>query len=88
MGIPGKGLTTIMDISTKILNKTQKARFSISEITNQYLRKLLNNFKNPPYLAMYFHSFLWWKWTESGDITTQRTEKTAFFVLKKKVKSK
>ena len=46
MGIPGKGMTTYMYLRTKRTNKKQKARFSITDITNQDFRKLLNKFKN------------------------------------------
>ena len=40
-----------MYISTNMSNKKQKARFSITGITNQYFRKLLNNFNNSFYLS-------------------------------------
>ena len=46
MGIPGKGLTTSMDLSTKMSNNKQKARFSITDIPNQDLSNLLKKFKN------------------------------------------
>ena len=45
MGIPGKGLTTYMDIKTKIPNKKQKEKLPINEITDQNLRKLLEKLK-------------------------------------------
>ena len=51
MVIPGRGLTTPLALSTKRPNKKQKARFAITEINNQDYRKLLNNFKNSPYLG-------------------------------------
>ena len=35
MGIPGKGLTTYLSLRTKISNKKQKSRFSITNINNQ-----------------------------------------------------
>ena len=49
MVIPGKGLTTSMDLSTKNSNKKKKVRFDITDITNQYFRKLLKKVKNSPY---------------------------------------
>ena len=54
MGRPGKGLNTSMDLMKKNPNKKQKARFSITEITNQDFRKLLNKFKNSPFLGYKF----------------------------------
>ena len=51
MVIPGRGLTTPLALSTIRPNKKQKARFAITEINNQDSRKLLNNFKNSPYLG-------------------------------------
>ena len=51
MGIPGKGMTTSIDLSTKSSNKKQKARFYITDINNNYLRKLLNKFRNSTYLG-------------------------------------
>ena len=50
-GIPGKGLTTFIDLSTKSPNKKQKARFSITDIPKQDFRKLLKKFENSPYLG-------------------------------------
>ena len=47
----GTGLTNYPDLRTKSPNNKQKARISIAEITNQYFRKLLNYFKNSPYLG-------------------------------------
>ena len=51
MGIPGKGLTTYLDLSTKGSNKKQNSRFYITEITNKDFRNFLENFKNSPYLG-------------------------------------
>ena len=51
MGIPGKGLTNSMALRTKSMNKKQKARYSVTDITNQDLRKLLKGFTNSPYLG-------------------------------------
>ena len=51
MWIPGKDLTTSLSIRTKIPNKKQNARFTITDINNQDLRKLIDKFKNPPYLG-------------------------------------
>ena len=51
MGRPGKGLTTSMDIRTKRSNKKQKERNGITDITKQDFSKLLEKFKNSPYLG-------------------------------------
>ena len=51
MGRTGKGLNTSLDLSNKRSKKKQKPRFAITEITNQYLRDFLNNFKNSPYIG-------------------------------------
>ena len=51
MGRPGKKLNTSLDISTKRSNKKQKAKFAITDITNQDFRKLLKKFNNSPYLG-------------------------------------
>ena len=51
MGRTGKGLTTSLALRPKRLNKKQKARFAITNITNQDFRKLLKKFKNSPYLG-------------------------------------
>ena len=48
---PVKGLTTSLDLRTKRSNNKQKERFNITDITNQYFRKLLKKFKNSPYLG-------------------------------------
>ena len=44
MGRSGKGLTTSLTLSTKMLNKKQNSRTAITDITKQYLRNLLNKF--------------------------------------------
>ena len=46
MGRSGKGLTNSLTIRTKIPNNKQKER---NNINNQYLRKLIKEFKNLPY---------------------------------------
>ena len=51
MEIPGKGMTTSLAIMTKRTKNKQKARFAITEITNQDFRKLLNKFNNAPYIG-------------------------------------
>ena len=51
MEIPGKGVKTYLDLSTKISNKKQRSRFSITYIINQNFRKLLKKFNNSPYLG-------------------------------------
>ena len=51
MIIPVQGLTTSLDLRTKISNKKQKERFSITDIPNQDFRKLLKRFKNSSYLG-------------------------------------
>ena len=48
---PGKGMTTSLDLRTKNPNKKQKSRFTITYITKQHLRKLLNKFKSLPYIG-------------------------------------
>ena len=50
MGRPSKGLTTSLAFRTKIPNK-KKGKISITDITNQDFRKLLNNFNNSPYIG-------------------------------------
>ena len=50
MGITGKGMNNSMDLSTKSTGK-KKARFDITDITKQDIRRFLKNFKNPPYLG-------------------------------------
>ena len=49
MGRPGKGMTTSLVLITK-KTKNKKARFSITDITKQDLRKLLRKFESSPYL--------------------------------------
>ena len=44
MGIPGKGLTTSLALSTKWFNKKKKASFFITDITNQDFSNLLREF--------------------------------------------
>ena len=51
MGRPGKGPTTSANLSNKRSNKKQKARFSMTVITNQDFKKFLKKFKNSPYLG-------------------------------------
>ena len=48
---PSKGITTYLAISTKRSNRKQKARFTITAITRQYLSKLLKKFEKSPYLG-------------------------------------
>ena len=52
MGRPGKGLTTSLYLRSKVPNKKQKARFSITDITEQDFRKLIKKFDNSPYLGL------------------------------------
>ena len=49
MGRPCKGMTTSLVLITK-KTKNKKARFSITDITKQDLRKLLRKFESSPYL--------------------------------------
>ena len=51
MGRLGKRVTTSLDLRTKRSNNKQKSGFSITDITNKDFRKLLNKFKNSPYLG-------------------------------------
>ena len=51
MVISGKGLTNSLDITTTILNKKQKERFSITDINKQNFRNFLNKFDNSYYLG-------------------------------------
>ena len=46
MVISGKWLTTSLTLGIKSPNKKQKAGTSITDITNQYFRKLLKDFNN------------------------------------------
>ena len=41
MGISGKEMNNYLDLRTKTLNKKQKARIAIADITNQNYRRLL-----------------------------------------------
>ena len=52
MVIPGKGLTTSLDLKNKRSNKKQKARFDITDITYQYFSKVLRKFNNSSYLGL------------------------------------
>ena len=47
----GKGMNNCLTLSTKNPKKKQKERISITDITNQDLRKFLKEFKNSPYLV-------------------------------------
>ena len=47
----GKGLTISLTLSTKSPNKKQKVRTDITDITDQYFRKFIKEFKNSPYLG-------------------------------------
>ena len=51
MVIPGKGLTTSLDLSTKRSNKKKKARFAMNDIFNQDFRIFLKRFKNSSYIG-------------------------------------
>ena len=51
MGIPEKGVTTSLNIITKRSHKNQKARFAITDITNQDFSKLVKKCKNSPYIG-------------------------------------
>ena len=51
MVIPGKVLTTYLDLRTKRPNKKQKPRFSITDITKQYFMKFIKKFYHSPYLV-------------------------------------
>ena len=51
MGRSGKGLTDSLDLSAKRTNKKQKARITITDITNQDFSNLLKEFRNFPYLV-------------------------------------
>ena len=63
-----------MDLKTRISNKKQKSRFSITDITNQDFRKLLKKFKNSPFLCC-----------KSKQVHNQPTE-AYFFLIKKTTK--
>ena len=49
MGRSGRVLTSFLEIRTKNPNNKQKARFAITDITNQNFSKLFNKFKNSTY---------------------------------------
>ena len=51
MGISGERLTTSLTLSAKILNKKQRTRTAITEITKQGFRKLLKKFIILTYLC-------------------------------------
>ena len=51
MGRPDKGLTNSLDLRTKRSNNKQKARFTITDITNQDFSKLLKKVDNSTYLG-------------------------------------
>ena len=51
MGIPDNGMTTSMVLRKKRSNNKQKARFAITDITNQVFRNFLKKFKNSTYLG-------------------------------------
>ena len=51
MGRLGKGKTTSMCLSIKRPNKKQKTSFEMTDIANQYFRKLLKGFNNSPNLG-------------------------------------
>ena len=53
---PGKCLTNSLDISTKRSNKRQKARFAITDITNQDFSKLPKNVNNLGYKSEQVHN--------------------------------
>ena len=46
MGRTDKGMTAFLDLRTKIPNKKQSSRFSITDIINQDFRKSIKKFKN------------------------------------------
>ena len=46
-----KGMNTSLTLSNKSLNKKKKARINITDITNQYFRNVIKEFKNSPYLG-------------------------------------
>ena len=45
MGRSGKRMNTYLNLSTKMPNKKQKERITITALNNQYFRNFLNNFK-------------------------------------------
>ena len=50
MGIIVKGMIKSVALRTKGKSQTNEM-FAITDITNQYFRKLLKNFNNSPYLV-------------------------------------
>ena len=50
MGRPGNVMNPSLGFRNKIPNK-QKAKFYITDITNQYFRKLIKDFRNPLYIC-------------------------------------
>ena len=42
---PGKGMTTYLDLRTKISNKKQKEKFYITDITEQDFSNFIKNFR-------------------------------------------
>ena len=48
---PWKGLTTSLNLRTKRPNNKQNLKTAITDIANQYFRKLLRKFTNSPYLG-------------------------------------
>ena len=52
MEILAMGMTVSIMLLTKSPNNKQKARFAITDITNQDFRKLLKEIKNSPYLGL------------------------------------
>ena len=51
IGISVKGLTDSLTLRTKRKNKKQNSRNAITDITNQYFRKLIMEFNNSPYIG-------------------------------------
>ena len=48
---PSKGITTSLNLRTKIPNNKQNTGFSITVITNQDFRNILRRFKNSPHVG-------------------------------------
>ena len=68
---PGKGLNNSLALRTKIPNKKKRSRFTITEITNQDFSKLLNKFKNSPYISY-----------KSKQVHNEPTEAYFFIIIK------
>ena len=51
MGIPGKGMTNSLDLSSKMLSNKQKSSFAITDINKQDFIKFFKKFINSPYLG-------------------------------------